>query len=442
MEKNRSTASGQAKVKTRYERRMEARRLKEEKERKQERLFRGITAVICIVLVSMAAYFGITSVTRKKAALNDPYITVGTHTLTKLEYDYYYFSARNNYLATNGSFLDLMGIDTARDFSGDPYFGSETMTWGDFFAESAVAQIKQTKALCDDALANEFSYNSDEDYHSFITNMTSSAESGGMSLGRLFQNQFGPYATQANTEGFVRENLLSSFYYEHLLEKNQPTAQEIKDRYEEDAKLYDSVDYRNFTFTADLAEGATEQETASAMEEIKAKAEEMQARVDAGETFNSLCIEYAKEDMKASYEQSDTASLVEGASYYSVNSNYSDWLYEDGRKAGDTTVAEDAAANSYTVVVFEKRYYEDSKDAEIGDMIASERVQEYVAGLTENYEVSDIKGELKYLTATQEAAEETEANTDDTKAAASQDEQNAAGESAESQDNPEETQSE
>ena len=80
-----------------------------------------------------------------------------------------------------------------------------------------------------------------------------------------------------------------------------------------------------------------------------------------------------------------------------------DWLYEDGRTEGDTAVLEDATNNQYYVVKFMSRYYDEADDENISNTISSERAREYIDGLLVNYGVTDVKGELKYLTLEEEA---------------------------------------
>ena len=53
-----------------------------------------------------------------------------------------------------------------------------------------------------------------------------------------------------------------------------------------------------------------------------------------------------------------------------------------------------------------KRYYDEADDENISNMISSEKVSEYIQGKMENYTVTDLKGELKYLTLEDAAAQE------------------------------------
>ena len=385
------------KVQTKYDRKMEARRQQKLKDERQAKITKIIVALIVIVIAAAIVISVAGSIIRKYTALNGAYIKVGDQEMTKLEYDYYYETTVNNYLSSMASMLPYIGLDTSKDFADQQY--DENMTWKDLFDSMTVEQIRQTKALTDDAQKSGFTYDSTAEYESFVTEFKEAADSSGVSVKEFYKENFGSYATKKNTEPFIREGMLANAYYDELLETNTPSDEDIKAYYEENKQDYDKVDYRSFTFTADVSAEATEEEINAAMDEIGAKAEEMmQARMD-GSDFEELCIENSSDEAKAGYEDPETEySLSEGRYYSGITATVADWLYEDNRQEGDITVLKDEVYNQYYVVEFVRRYYDEADDTNISSTIASQRVSEYLSTLVENYPVTDIKGELKYLT--------------------------------------------
>ena len=385
------------KVQTKYDRKMEARRQQKLKDERQAKITKIIVALIVIVIAAAIVISIAGSIIRKYTALNGAYIKVGDQEMTKLEYDYYYETTVNNYLSSMASMLPYIGLDTSKDFADQQY--DENMTWKDLFDSMTVEQIRQTKALTDDAQKSGFTYDSTAEYESFVTEFKEAADSSGVSVKEFYKENFGSYATKKNTEPFIREGMLANAYYDELLETNTPSDEDIKAYYEENKQDYDKVDYRSFTFTADVSAEATEEEINAAMDEIGAKAEEMmQARMD-GSDFEELCIENSSDEAKAGYEDPETEySLSEGRYYSGITATVADWLYEDNRQEGDITVLKDEVYNQYYVVEFVRRYYDEADDTNISSTIASQRVSEYLSTLVENYPVTDIKGELKYLT--------------------------------------------
>lgn len=391
--KNQPQTGNEQKIQTKYDRKMEARKKQEEKDKREAKILRISAIVICVAIVAaIVGSIGV-SVWNKKAATKDTYVTIGNHEVTKLEYDYFYHAMVNSY----SSFMTYMGIDATSDLESQQY--TEDLTWKDFFDEMAVEQIKQTKALTDDAAANNFVYDITEEYTNMISSLQTAAESAGVSVGEYYKLTYGDYATEKNMEPYLKEGLLASAYYDYLTGQNEPEIQEIKDYYEQNVQSYDRVDYRSFVFAADIAEGATEEETDRAMMDAKNKADAMMAARQEGADFKELCVENAAEENKETYEDIETdASLREGAYYSSAPTAISDWLYEDGRTQGDITVIEDVTGNQYYIVEFINRYYDEADDENISNTIASQRTSEYVNNLMESYTVVDNKGELKYLT--------------------------------------------
>lgn len=385
------------KIQTKYDRKMEARKQQKIKEARQEKIAKITALAVCAVVVLAAVISIGSSIARKSAALNGAYVKVDDHELTRLEYDYYYNSAVNNYLMTYSSLMPYMGLDTSADFDKQQY--SEDMTWKDMFDEVTVEQIKQTRVMVKEAGDTGFAYDDTEDYNNFLNSIQSYADNAGVSVKEYYKQNFGEYATQKNIEPFVRENLLASAYYNHLLEENAATDEEVSAYYDEHKQDYDKVDYRSFIFSAELAGDADDAAISDAMKELEGKANAMMEARKAGEDFEALCAENASEDAKANYEDAESEySLTEGRYYAGTSSVISEWLYEDGRKEGDITVLADETNHQYYVVEFVKRYFDEADNENIANTIASQRTSEYVSGLVEKCQVTDVKGELKYLT--------------------------------------------
>lgn len=413
--KNVPEVKSEQKVQTRYDRKMEARRQKEIKDKRDDKIFKIVSSLIGIAIVAGIVIGIAASVIKKQDALNGTYVKIGNEEVTKLEFDYYYNGVKNNYLNTYSSLLPYMGIDTSTNFEDEAY--TDELTWRDMFSQMAVEQMTQTFALAADAEASGFVYDADADYESTVASIEEAATEAGVSVSEYYKSIYGEYATVKNMESFIKEGILASAYYNELLETNAPAEEEISAYYQENATDYDKVDYRSFVFTTDLAEDASEEDIETAMAELKEKADAFQAAREGGSDFEDLCTENASEDDKANYEDTESEySLSEGRYYTGVPSAIADWLYEEGRKEGDITVIEDETNHQYYVVEFVQKYYDEADNETISDLMASDRVTEYVNALMDSYEVTDVKGKLKYLTiaADEDAADESSVDEEST----------------------------
>lgn len=384
------------KIVTRYDRKMEARRLQEEKEKRAAKRWKIGTLLAGICVICIVAGMAISSVVKKQAVLNNTYITIGNHELTELEYNYYYNVTVNNYINTYYSYLSYMGLDPTKDFAEQTYSGD--ITWKDNFDQMTVDSLVEIKALADDAKAQGFEYDVTEDYNTYVENIKSGASEAGLSVAKYYTASFGKYATQRNVEPFIKEMLSITAYYGQLSEQMAPSEEEITSYYEENKNIYDKVNYHVFQFNADLEEDAEEDAVTVAMSELNIQADEMMARLEAGEDFETLCEEYASEEQKENYSDADTEySFHENASYYSVTSQYAEWLYEETRQAGELTKIENTENHVVYVVRFDERIYDESCRQTISNSLTERKVAEYVDELTEGYEVTDVRGELDYL---------------------------------------------
>lgn len=389
-------AGNEQKVMTKYDRKMEERRIQKEKDKKEEKRMKIIASVVGIVLIAAIVISVARPIIAKQTALHGTYIQIGSHNISELEYDYYY----NTQLQNNSYMLSYYGLDVNADLS--TYMVSDNMSFKDMYDSMAVEQIQQVKAVADEAKKNGFSYDAETEYEAYMDDLKSFVEEQDFDINGYYKETYGPYATVSNIAPFEKEGMLASAYYQELLEKNKPSDEEVKTYYEEHKTNYDKVDYRSYTFTTDLEEDASEEEIAEAMEKIKADAEEMAKSRKEGTDFNELCLSYASEESKENYEDPENDySLAEGRYRSSLTTVMAEWLYDDSRAEGDLEVLEDTNSNRYYVVEFIKRYYDEADNERISSTLSSEAVTRYVSGLEEEgYQVSDPKGNLKYLTIT------------------------------------------
>lgn len=424
MSKKPSKSTEQEKPKTRYDRKMEARRKEAAREKRNSMIFRIICIAIVVAIVGTAGYFGVTKYLDYRTVTKDLYLSVGDHQLTKLEYDYYFNTTVNNYVNTYSYYLSYIGLDTTQPLDEQQY--SEDMTWQEYFEEATITQIQQEYALLDDASANAFEYDASEDYNNFVTNAKATAKESQVTLQNYYKTLFGDYANQWNVKPFMENSYTASAYYDKLLEDHTPTDDEITDYYEEHKADYDKVSFYSFTFDPANYTETTEEDNAASDDDTttnsadastaRTLAEEMVSRLEDGEDFEDLCYEYATDDAKANYESEDTEySLTEGMTCSSTNISYSDWLSDESRKAGDITIIEDSTTGACYVLKFVSRTYDESCLDTISSTLSTEAVNEYLDALLEGkYEAVDLKGEISYLTSSEEDASESSEDTSDT----------------------------
>lgn len=466
----------QEKPKTKYDRKMEARRKAAEKEKREKLTLRIVGFALLAALVGTSAYFGVTRFVDVQTATTEPYVSIGDHQLTQLEYEYYYNTSVSNYISSYSYFLSYMGLDTEKPLDEQQY--SETMTWKDYFEQTTCEQLRQEYALIDDAKANGFEYDTTEDYNNYITTAKETAKNANQTLAQYFKASFGDYATVSNVKPFMEQSYYARAYYDKLLEDHTPDDATVAAYYEAHKADYDKVSYYSFAFdpsvyaadtalpdatevtgsdkntpgnttedadttteansstedansttetnnstedtdstteTADNTAAATDNATAT-NEETPAYilANEMLERLKDGEDFETLCAEFATDDTKSNYESTDSEySLTENVTCSSANADFSAWLSDESRKEGDMTVIQSESTGVCYVLKFVSRTYDDTCLDSISSTLSSDEVGTYIDALLENaYEVTDLKGNLNYLNTTEASATDSEADTE------------------------------
>lgn len=364
------------KVMTKYDRKVQKRKEEKEKEKKEERISTTVGIVFLVALVCLVASFPI----RTYLATHETYVVINGEEVNKVEFDYVYNTSKNNYITQYGSYLSYFGLDTSKDLSTQMY--SETLTWKDYFEQNAVESLKQNKALMAEAKAAGFTYDTTDEYNTFKETIKTSAAAAGVSDKEYVRSIYGSYATMGRIEEYVKNDMVMNAYYQKLQEDNAPSDDEVQSYYEENKATYDSVDYRLTTIEADLPTEPTE--LADPVEETAADTTGSTDGTAATDSTQATAyqpsdaeIAKAMEDAKVLADDAEQTVAKDGEAHEnekksSVNYLISDWLFDDARKAGDTTVITNDNSHCYYVVAFEKRYLDETPSADVRVIIPTE----------------------------------------------------------------------
>ena len=364
------------KVMTKYDRKVQKRKEEKEKEKKEERISTTVGIVFLVALVCLVASFPI----RTYLATHETYVVINGEKVNKVEFDYVYNTSKNNYITQYGSYLSYFGLDTSKDLSTQMY--SETLTWQDYFEQNAVESLKQNKALMAEAKAAGFTYDTTDEYNTFKETIKTSAAAAGVSDKEYVRSIYGSYATMGRIEEYVKNDMVMNAYYQKLQEDNAPSDDEIQSYYEENKATYDSVDYRLTTIEADLPTEPTEladpvEETAADTTGTTDGTAATDSTQDTAYQPSDAEIAKAMEDAKVLADDAEQTVAKDGEAHEnekksSVNYLISDWLFDDARKAGDTTVITNDNSHCYYAVAFEKRYLDETPSADVRVIIPTE----------------------------------------------------------------------
>lgn len=353
------------KIVTKYDRKVQRREEEKAKAQRDKRISRIAGIVFVVVLACIVASFPI----RTWMSLNGTYIEVNGEKVTKVEYDYNYSMVSSNFINQYyTTYLYYFGIDLTGDLSNQMY--SDTLTWKDYFDELTVERIGQNKAMVKEAKEAGFAYDTAEEYKEYQETLKTAAEENGTSQKEYLRQVYGPYATESRIRPYVEEAMYLIAYNDQVLEDRfTPSQEEIQEYYDGNKISYDSIDYYMLSVDAQLPTEPTE--LADPAEESE---EGGDAAGDGAEDTpyqpSEAEIAAAMETAKKEAEAAEGKLKVEGelnanAKRASVNYLLQSWLYDEERKAGDTTVIEDSTNHRYYAVEFADRYLDHAYTANL-----------------------------------------------------------------------------
>jgi len=340
----------------------------EKQNRKSRRARNSVIGVLALVLILAIAWGVLSGYGLLQGIVTA--VRIGDQNITAAEYNYYYLTTIQNFQNQYGDYLSYMGLDFTKPLSTQQY--TEDMTWEQYFSEQAMNSLKSVVVMSEEAKKNNIALTEGDKLQidAFFNTISESSDN----LDKVLPNVFGKGTTVENLRATRERYQLAQRYILNKLASFEVSDEEIEQRYNENRKDYDKVDYNYFSFPVD-SEGLDEDQTKVLKEQTLAKANEMTGRVSNGEDFAALAREYAPEDQKETYE-AENATLSLGTLYSSISSDadLADWLFDEARKPGDVQAIE--TASGYTVALFNSRYRDEYNTRSVRHILIPPKVGE------------------------------------------------------------------
>lgn len=360
-EKNKQGATEpQEKVLTRYDLKMQRRQEQKRKDARDRKIAVTVGVLLLAALICLLASFPI----RNWMTVNGTYIVVANENVSRVEFDYNYNLVSNSYInSERGYILSIYGsVDWTGDLSQQIYSGD--LTWKDFFEQLAVNNILHNKALAREMKAAGFSYDVETEFQEYKENLQQAASDAGMTLDAYVKEIYGSYATMSRIEGYVRNGISANAYYNSVAEGKTPGDGAIQAYYEENKDDYDSVDYRLIAVDAELPTEPTE--LADPVEETEEGEESEETAYTPSEAEIEAAMALAETEAQSQLKNlAADGELYNNMQRSSVSSLFEDWLFDNARKPGDTTVIEDSANHRYYALELVSRYLDQTPTVDV-----------------------------------------------------------------------------
>ncbi len=339
----------------------------------------ALVLVLAIVTVSVSAY--LTSGIRER---NTNAITLGEHTLTTAELNYFFIDVvnktYNQWVNQYGQYADMYiawvhGLDISSPLNEQMY--DDKQTYAEYFVDMAVKEAKDAFAIYDKAIADGHTRTEDEikDVNETIEAMELYAQLSGASFSNYLKSTYGHGAEK---ETFIKYldilSVVDSYkvkYYDGLTYDKTAMDKYNKENFDK----FSSFSYTSFFVNSNkfLTGGKTDDNgTTIYSDEEKAAAlkaaEEAAKKIVASNAATTEKLDAAiKEHEKYKNDSSAKSTETESALYTTISKEIAEWLAAEDRKVGDiayvphvvTSTDEDGKETSvtdgYHIVIMRER---------------------------------------------------------------------------------------
>ena len=324
---------------------------------------------VCIVLSTIAI-----NPIKNVIYSNNDALTVGDHTLTSVELNYYYIDAVNDYYNQYGQYATLFGLDVKKPLSEQEFDKESGKTWADNFLDMATETIRQTYGLYDLAMSKGHKLTEDEQKNlddGLATLEVYAMYYGYSNLDGYLRAVYGNGANEESYAEYMEVNAIADSYYNSYYESLDYSDADMRDyeskedRYHTFSSVTYSTYYLHYTKWAPVKDkdgktiNYTEEQLNEARENAKKAAELLAAtNYESIEAFNeaikNLEINNGVTTGITATENKDTLISSIG------EEEMVKWLTSADRKANDTdiipsktTEGEKEVINGYYVIRFE-----------------------------------------------------------------------------------------
>ena len=366
----------------------ERKRQQEAKEARRSSILYGTIGTICVLVAAFLVIWNTGLIQRNATA-----VTIHGVKYTAADTQYYFNTTRLGILNFYYSNLGMLPFDTSTSTKDQVYDSSTGQTWYDYLMEQTLNTMSLYTSALDKVQEEGYtiSQSSQEELDSALASLDTAWESTTYtSRDAYIRANYGPYMTYDRLVELYSNAYLAQDYLNHVQDSFTYTDEDYEAYYQENADALDTFTITQFTLQAKVnttdEEGntieMTDEEKSAALEEAKtsakALAEEIQGKLQAGEDAQTLADTYDEQLYSSSVSQSLTGS--------SVNSSYSEWVYDSARQSGDLTIQEyDAGSDSYYYYVlrFEGRERDDTPTNDVRHILIAPETDEGSTEATE-----------------------------------------------------------
>ena len=290
-------------------------------------------AIIAFLVISVGGYVLYETGVPAKALTG---ATVAGERVAVNEMNYQFYKIFNMYYQ--------YGLISSKNDLDAVYNSATGETYRDLFYNQAAKKMQSIILLNREAKnAGYKALSADKAADSYIDSMRTYASQKNTTADNILKSQYGVGATVRAVKSFIGRETASQEYAEYLKQTQYTISEEdMQKKYDASPADYDKVTFNVYYFASGAASDATDAEKATA---LTAAVDKAQGVVDAAKdpaSFRDACAAAAPDTDKTNFDDNADPTTVEKQTKSAVTSSYSsdiaDYLFADGRQAGDNTI--------------------------------------------------------------------------------------------------------
>ncbi len=282
---------------------------------------------------------------------------VGDHKVKVTELNYYYNNTINTAVSNMGDYASSLGLNVNADLHDQPCYFDETISWADYFYESAMDNLHQDIVLADKAAEEGMTLTEEsvEAVEATIEAIKNYAATNSMTFQQYLRTMYGKGITAKQHRTMLERTALASQYRTQLYDAMEYTVDEMEAYYANNSAEFDRYNYRSYFINGFDTSSEIEKEEQLAIslekaEDMVAKLEAVSDPAEREQLYIELTPNYVDEKFVSNYENDPDFTLTRNMNEASMEEYLREFILADERQYGDVTIID--GTTGYYVVMF------------------------------------------------------------------------------------------
>jgi hypothetical protein len=317
--------------------------IRREEETKKKKTKRTLIITVCAILLAGLLLAGWALLSSSDYFCeHSAAVRVKNHSVSPVMFDYFYRDAYSTFCQQNLDVISLY-LDTTKPLDEQWYDQQQNVTWADYFMNLAESSIQRTYCLYDEAMAEGYAATAEDDkaVESAVSKLEAQAKDKDSDLASYLVSYYGRGCTEKTFREYSRIARIAAQVQTQYEQGLSYSSDELSTYYSSHRSAFDAVNYRIYPVAVKNDAGTVDMDASE-------KLAESIAEESRGDEAKYLSLIEADAGPDSAYATGDY-SRRDNYTYTYVPENLADWLFDTGRREGDTTAVQNGENGWFAV---------------------------------------------------------------------------------------------